>query len=123
MDRTGRTVTSARDSLVLPTDDEGLYRVPGLLPGRYLVTAIAQEFDESPLGYGRTFYPGTLNEEEATVVHVDLGREAIADFSMIPARLARVSGVVRDSEGRTASASRITMTPSIGNAETRTRGW
>jgi hypothetical protein len=56
-----------------------------------------------------------MNEAEAQIVRVELGSDAIANFSMIPARLARVAGVVRDSQGRPVSSGRITMTTSLGS--------
>jgi hypothetical protein len=55
-----------------------------------------------------------MNESEAQLVRVDVGLDAVADFSMIPAKRARVSGVVRDSEGRAASGMRMTLNESSG---------
>ena len=112
----GRMLFPAREATI-PTDDEGRFRVFGLHPGTYLVTATAAQTDDSPLGYGRTYYPGTMSEAEAQIVRVDLGSDAIANFSMIPARLARVAGVVRDSQGRPVSTGRITMTTSLGTGD------
>ena len=120
----GRSLSQARTPLEIPTDDEGRFRVFGLLPGTYVVMATASKTDDSPSGYRRTYHPGTMNEAEAQVVRVDLGQDATADFSMIPARLARVAGIVRDSHGRSAAGARITVNerrgsffqPAFGNA-------
>ena len=38
-----------------------------------------------------------MNESEAQLVRVDFGQDAVANFSMIPARRVRVSGFVRNS--------------------------
>ena len=75
-----------------------------LRPGMYVVKATAKRTDDPPLGFGRTYYPGTMNEAEAQTCPRRSREEAVANFSMIPARLARVAGVVRDSEGRPVSA-------------------
>ena len=110
----GRTLFPAQTPMVIPTDDQGRYRVFGLIPGTYLITATAAQTEDSALGYGRTFFPGTMNEAEAQILRVDLGSDTVADFSMIPARLAHVAGVVRDSRGSPVSSGRITMTTSLG---------
>jgi hypothetical protein len=102
------------------TDDEGRYRVYGLRPGTYVVMATAAMIDDSPLGFGKTYYPGTLNEPEAQTVRVDFGLDGVASFAMIPARRARVSGIVRDSEGRPAGGMRMTLNEPLGSGYSQT---
>ena len=97
-----RFVREARNIGDIRTDDEGRYRVYGLRPGTYVVTATTHVM-WSDLDFGRAYYPGTLDESEARTVRVDIGLDAVADFSMIPAKRARVSGIVRDSQGRPAA--------------------
>jgi hypothetical protein len=93
----------------IKTDDEGRYRVYGLRPGTYRVLATAAMIDDSPLSFGKTYYPGTLSEPEAQTVRVEFGLDGVANFGMIPARRARVSGIVRDAEGRPAAGMRLTL--------------
>ena len=71
-----------------------------------MVMATAAMIDDSPLGFGKTYYPGTLNEPEAQTVRVDFGLDGVANFAMIPARRARVSGI----------ASRLRGAPCCGHA-------
>ena len=74
----------------------------------------ADRSDDPTMSFGRTYYPGTMNESEAQIVRVDFGQDAVANFSMIPARRARVSGFVRDREGRPASGMRMTLNEPSG---------
>ncbi len=50
------------------TAEDGTYRLTGLTPGSYLMTAAAQ-------GYGRVFYDGVESRDEATSVRVGLEDE------------------------------------------------
>jgi Carboxypeptidase regulatory-like domain len=98
----------------IQSDDEGRYRVYGLRPGTYRVMATSAMTDDSPLSFGKTYFPGTLNELEAQTVRVDFGLDGVANFAMIPAKRARVSGIVRDSQGRPAAGMRLTLnTPRV----------
>jgi hypothetical protein len=111
----GRSLsTEMRTPFPIRTDDEGRYRVYALRPGMYVVKATTDRSDDPALSFGKTYYPGTMNESEAQLVRVDVGQDAVADFSMIPAKRARVSGVVRDFEGRPASGMRMTLNESSG---------
>jgi hypothetical protein len=98
-----------RTPVPIRTDDEGRYRVYALRPGMYVVTGTIDRSDDSSLTFAKTHYPGTMNESEAQTVRVDFGQEAVANFSMILARRARVSGVVRDSLERPAAGIRMTL--------------
>lgn len=88
------------------TNDLGQFRMYGLSPGDYVVTATLrsrQAFDtgaQETTGYAPTYFPGTASPSEAQRVHVALGLEAAADFSLVAARLVRVSGMVVSSSGR-----------------------
>ena len=98
------------------TDDQGKFRVYSLLPGTYLVAAAPEPSASGglPASHGKTYYPGTLSEGDAQLVHVALGQDAAVDFAMAPARMARVSGLVRDSQGRPASDARVILTTPRG---------
>lgn len=93
------------------TDDLGQFRLYGLTPGDYVVSATTRnagpmprrgQADESEEGYPPTFYPGTINPAEAQPVSVGLGQEMSVHLQLVPSRLSRVSGVVVDSQGRPA---------------------
>lgn len=112
----GRSLsTEMRTPVPIRTDDEGRYRVYALRPGMYMVTATTDRSDDASSSFGRTYYPGTMNEGEAQLVGVDFGQDAVANFSMIPAKRARVSGVVRDLEERPAAGMRMTLNEPRGS--------
>jgi hypothetical protein len=87
------------------TDDTGAFRIYGLTPGDYYVTAIARMGmfgDESSdtTGYAPTYYPGTANMAEAQRVSVSVGQELTSvAFALLPTRTVRVTGTVIDSNG------------------------
>jgi hypothetical protein len=80
------------------TDDTGAFRLYGLAPGEYYVSAVLRNNPiEQPgdnAGYAPTFYPGTGNVNEAQRVTVGAGEEVSIGFSLLPVRLVRVSGTV-----------------------------
>lgn len=73
------------------TDDRGIYRIFGLQPGRYLVSAGSASGALGGLFGGKaefkmTYYPGTANEAEARFVEVNAGVEAEnIDFALVRA--------------------------------------
>jgi protocatechuate 3,4-dioxygenase beta subunit len=97
------------------TDDRGMYRVYGLPPGDYFVSAVSRALmrpidrflqtadsgpEETTLGYAPTFYPGVTTPPEAARVSVALGQETIGvDFQLQLVPMARVSGLVLDTDG------------------------
>jgi hypothetical protein len=124
-----------------PTDDLGHYRVYGLPPGEYYVSAMrGNELQllstmpdpiqginvgfgsgfslgsstESRSGYATTFFPGTPNQADAQRVTVTAGQDSSnIDFQLTAVRLAKVSGFVMNSEGRPAGGTTVTL---ISNA-------
>jgi hypothetical protein len=62
------------------TDDRGEYRLPNLVPGRYVVSVRSTE------GLAAVFFPGSIRSLEATVLEISAGTE-------IPATNIHVSGV------------------------------
>lgn len=75
-----------RSSLELPnsileTDDRGFYRIFGLPPGRYLVSAgtagdsVAANASGRRSSYARTFHPNVTEESRATTIEVAAGGE------------------------------------------------
>jgi hypothetical protein len=107
------------------TDDLGQFRLYGLTPGSYVVSAtmssmggnmmtgpdmtVGSGSNDGSDGFAPTYYPGTVSEEEAQAVTVNVGQESSVFFSMVPARLSRVSGVVRTSQGRPPSNVMLSM--------------
>ena len=91
------------------TDDSGTYRLTGLSPGSYVVmsdmtNAIFASSDAGAMkseGYAPTYFPGVSNPAAARAVSVGLGEEAAnTDFSLVPTRLATITGTLVDSRGR-----------------------
>ena len=115
------------------TNDLGHYRLFGLPPGEYYVsanmsgsqmmqvemamaatlrTAGGATGSTPSSGYAATYFPGTLTGAEAQRVTLNAGPEAQnTDFALIPVRLARVSGTVLNSEGRPAEGTMVSATP------------
>jgi protocatechuate 3,4-dioxygenase beta subunit len=90
------------------TDDAGGYRISGLSPGTYVVSARLNDKwtttvggREETMGYAPSYFPGTTNVVDARKLTVGVGQEAAAiDFSLVPGRAARISGTAIDSRGR-----------------------
>jgi hypothetical protein len=80
------------------TDDTGQFRVYGLPPGGYYVTASTGPADsvrrDRPI-----YYPGTPSFSEAQAIDLAIGTEASADFQLQPFRTARISGIVFNAAG------------------------
>ena len=80
------------------TDDTGEFRVYGLPPGDYYVTASTGTVDavkrNPPI-----YYPGTPSFTDAQIITLAIGTEASADFQVQPLRNARVSGIVFNASG------------------------
>jgi hypothetical protein len=89
------------------TNDIGEYRIYGLSPGQYYVSATLRNFpmgqqetnDRS--GYAATYYPGTGNVAEAQRLTIAQGQTITAvNLTLLPIQTARASGVVVDAQGR-----------------------
>ena len=107
------------------SNDLGEFRMYGLMPGTYVVSGTASEMGGMVMpggpavssendGHGVTYYPGTLNEEEAQPITVGIADEASASFALIPARMTRISGIVRDSQGRPLTSVMLTVRSQSG---------
>jgi uncharacterized protein (DUF2141 family) len=85
------------------TDDTGAFRLYGLAPGEYYVSAVLRanplEQPGDASGYAPTYYPGTGNANEAQHVAVAAGDEVSIGFSLLPVRLVRISGTVVSPSG------------------------
>jgi carboxypeptidase family protein len=87
------------------TDENGEYSLV-LPPGEFVVMGLSRE--TWPLeadamqvfGYPPSFYPGVIEPTEAQRIRVGVGQEVgNIDFALVPARTARVSGVVLNAAG------------------------
>ena len=98
------------------TDDTGEYRLIGLEPGDYYIMGTTRdtwtmEGDEKQrVGFGPTFFSGTLLIASAQRVKLALGQEASGiDFGMVPGRVATISGTAMSSSGAPLAGESIDM--------------
>ena len=117
---------------VAQTNDLGQFRLYGLPPGEYYVSASLRNSEmlaiEAALGgvrgesgasgsqpasgYAPTYYPGTTSAANAQRIQVTVGQEAQnTDFALAPVRLARISGAVMGSDGKPLEGAMVTATP------------
>jgi hypothetical protein len=101
------------------TDDQGTYRLYGLAPGEYFVSANDRNNNFGPPGinntesdgFAPTYFPGTSSLAEATRITVKAGQEAAAPFALIVARMAKIRGRVLSSSGEPIGRSMLMLTP------------
>jgi hypothetical protein len=106
------------------TDDTGTFRIYGLPPGDYYVTAsVPRPQVTLPMGAPlvrpptaadvkstmTTFYPGTPSLEDALRVTLGAGGEARADIQIAEFRTAVVSGMVLSSSGAPAATATVSL--------------
>lgn len=103
------------------TDDQGQFRLYGLAPGDYYISAnnrstqfiapgmVNNEAD----GFAPTYYPGTPSISEAQRVTVKAGQEMTgANFALIIARMARIRGRALNSNGEPLTNGMLMLQPS-----------
>jgi hypothetical protein len=102
------------------TNASGQYRITGLSPGDYVVTAQAFETwkaeggGNAVMGYTRAYYPGTSSASAARRIPVGIGQEVpTVDFSLAPGRMATISGTVVDSRGRPVATPMVALSQSF----------
>jgi hypothetical protein len=106
------------------SDDTGAFRLFGLTPGDYYVSASvrALRVDDPTIdaaGYAPTYFPGTGNVAEAQRITLGLGQELTnVSFALLPLRTVRVSGRATDSLGQPLSGGVARLSPSDATAET-----
>ncbi|MBI4266211.1 MAG: carboxypeptidase regulatory-like domain-containing protein [Acidobacteria bacterium] len=99
------------DGPIVMTDDDGEYRIAGLVPGTYLVNArtlekwtVNERGREETTGYAPTFFPGLTDANLASRVTVTTGQVVAGiDVSLVPGRAATIAGTAVDSRGQPAS--------------------
>jgi protocatechuate 3,4-dioxygenase beta subunit len=87
------------------TNDLGDYRLFGLAPGQYYVSATLRSFMPGEIddrtGYAATYYPGTGNVSEAQRITVTAAQTITGvNLTLLPVRTARISGTAFDSQGK-----------------------
>ena len=113
------------------TNDLGQFRIYGLPPGDYYISAtyrdlgtLAMDMGIGPMGsasgsgsmptsgYAPTYFPGTASPAEAQRVTVGVGQEMTGiDVSLQPVKLARITGQAMASDGRPLSSAMIMLMP------------
>ena len=94
------------------TDDQGHYRLFGLPPGEYFVSATVRSGGPEAAdptgevsGYAATYFPGTSNITEAARVTLAVSQEnTTVPFGLIATKLVRLTGQVLTSAGAAAGA-------------------
>jgi protocatechuate 3,4-dioxygenase beta subunit len=89
------------------TSDTGEYRLWGLSPGQYFVSAnprgmggFMMDNSDDRSGYATTYYPGTASLGEAQPITIAAGQTASGvDIMLAATRTSRVSGIAMDSRG------------------------
>ena len=116
------------------TNDLGEYRLFGLFPGQYYVSATLRNNNfgsesTEPTTYAPTFFPGTGSSADAQRLIVAAGQTLSGiNITLIPVIAARVSGTVLDTQGRPLANAgvdlmpRVGFAPSAGGASTRSDG-
>ena len=117
---TRRLVPGGGEGSTDRTDDQGSFRLFGLPPGDYYVSAnnrngmvmVPGMNNTEADSFAPTYFPGTPNVSEATRVTVRAGQEmSAANFALIVARMARVSGRAINSRGEPMTNGMLMLTP------------
>jgi protocatechuate 3,4-dioxygenase beta subunit len=114
------------------TNDLGYFRVFGLPPGDYFLSANVRTFEtmimdlmgpsggptgsNSNSGYAATYYPGTQNPGEAQRLTLTVGQEMQIDLQMQPVRLAKITGSASSSDGKPMSGAMVMLIPAMKEA-------
>jgi hypothetical protein len=107
---------NSRDS----TDDQGQYRLFGLPPGDYFVSAVLRTGEVTDpgteaSGYAPTYYPGTPDLSGAQRVTLAIAQEnSNVSFGLIATKLVRLSGQVMTSSGGPATGGAVMLAPPGG---------
>jgi hypothetical protein len=109
--------------VAVSTDDRGAYRLYGLAPGQYYVSARAEtrpldRGGRQPQKYATTYFPGTVNITDAQRIVVDVGDEQTnVNFLLAPVATARVSGTAVDASGSPLAGGTINLVAPFESAD------
>ena len=102
------------------TDDTGHFRLPGLPPGEYVLSARSRETwagDQDPkrtFAFAPSYYPGTARAEEAQRVRIGPGQEVSQlDFRLVEAPTATLSGTATSQDGTPLANAAVALTAEI----------
>jgi len=111
------------------TNDLGQFRLYGLPPGEYYVSATLRSFDfmgdmmsgpGGPVGsnpgsgYAPTYYPGTPSAGDAQRVTVAVGQElGSVDIALAPVKLSKITGVAMGSDGKPMAGAMVMLMPAM----------
>lgn len=112
------------------TNDLGQFRLYGLPPGDYYVSATMRDMAVVEMsiaamdpatrggapaptsGYAPTYFPGTANGAEAQKIPIAAGQDAPnTDFALLPVHLAKITGTVISSDGKPVEGSMVNALP------------
>jgi len=102
------------------TDDTGAYRIYGLSPGDYYLSATLRAgngpfFDDAnndTTSYASTYYPGTGSVGDAQRVTLGVGQEQPnVNFALQPVRTVKITGTALNSTGAALTNGMVTLMP------------
>jgi hypothetical protein len=105
------------------TNDIGEFRVYGLSPGQYYVSAtlrntVVGNDTSDRTGYAATFYPGTGSAAEAQRLIIEPGQTAAGiNLTLLPIRTAKVSGAAVDADGKPFAGAMIGAMQRVGGTQ------
>ena len=113
------------------TNDIGEYRIFGLPPGQYYVSATLRAAavmmdvsSDDRAGYAPSYYPGTSNMAEAQRVTVGTGQTLSGvNIALVQTRMAGITGTAVDSSGRPLAGGFINPTSKVGRPFLTVRVW
>ena len=116
------------------TNDLGQFRIYGLPPGEYYVSASLRSMNMMVMdimggagpgpqgsnqnsGYAATYYPGTPSPAEAQRVSLAVGQElASVDIQLQPVKLAKITGTAVGSDGKPMAGAMVMLMPTMRDA-------
>jgi protocatechuate 3,4-dioxygenase beta subunit len=104
------------------TNDIGEYRIYGLTPGRYFISASMRNFTgmntetTDRFAYAPTFFPGTGNVAEAQRLTIAPGQTITStNMTLLPIQTARVRGIALDADGKPISNAMVNVMQRLGS--------
>ncbi|HJU42680.1 MAG TPA: carboxypeptidase regulatory-like domain-containing protein, partial [Vicinamibacterales bacterium] len=99
------------------TDDQGAYRISGLQPGSYYLSAASPETwrneKNETFGYAAAYYPGA-SADDAQPIALDAGQQRLSvDLSLAAARTSRLRGRIVRETREPAAGIPVAISPSI----------
>lgn len=105
------------------TDDTGSYRIYGLAPGDYYISAtlragngpFVDDNNNDTTSYASTYYPGTGSVAEAQRITLAVGQETPnVNFALQPVRTVKITGTALNSMGTALTSGMVTLLPADG---------